>query len=188
MRKNLLLSILCSGVVVVSSFAWCQVRKATQQTKPAAKLQRLDVNPGLWETTQTITSSGEMPIPAGLMDKLTPAQKARMQARMRSRPGNAPMTRTYRTCETAEKLSQTPFADKQNCSEKVVSSSSKQADLDISCELEGIRASGNLKAQVLDREHVKGSGEMTASSNGRTMKSTASFTSRWIGASCGNVK
>ncbi|PYV55544.1 MAG: hypothetical protein DMG97_25910 [Acidobacteria bacterium] len=37
-------------------------------------------------------------------------------------------------------------------------------------------------------ESVKGSGHMTATAGGRTMNSDVSFTSKWLGASCGDVK
>src|SRR5882724_1490051 len=48
------------------------------------KFQPLDVKTGLWETTTTNTHSGEMPLPAELLDRLTPEQRARMEARMKA--------------------------------------------------------------------------------------------------------
>ncbi|HTE88846.1 MAG TPA: hypothetical protein VK639_07845 [Terriglobales bacterium] len=50
----------------------------------ADKLQPLNVKTGLWETTTTRITSGEIPIPAEMLARLTPEQRAKMEARMKA--------------------------------------------------------------------------------------------------------
>jgi hypothetical protein len=45
----------------------------------ADKIQPLNVKLGLWETTHTTTTSGQMPIPPEMLAKLTPEQRAKME-------------------------------------------------------------------------------------------------------------
>lgn len=54
---------------------------ATSQSE--VKHQPLNIKTGLWETTSTLKMSGDMPIPAGMLDKLTPEQRARLDERMK---------------------------------------------------------------------------------------------------------
>ena len=57
----------------------------TLTTQRADNRPSLNLKIGLWEVTTTVTTSEEMPIPAGLLEKLTPAQRARVEERMKAR-------------------------------------------------------------------------------------------------------
>src|SRR5271170_8464285 len=59
-------SILCGLVVLSSSVLWA-----------ADEIQPLDVKLGLWETTWTSQSAGQVPIPPEAMANLTPEQRAK---------------------------------------------------------------------------------------------------------------
>lgn len=47
-----------------------------------SKFQPLNVKTGLWESTTTSTTSGQMPLPSDMLAKLSPDQRARIEARM----------------------------------------------------------------------------------------------------------
>ena len=76
------------AVMLFSSAAWAQ-----------AKFQPLNVKTGLWESTSTSTTVGQMPVPADLLAKLSPEQRAKFEARMKA--NSAPKTRTFtkKNCE-----------------------------------------------------------------------------------------
>jgi hypothetical protein len=152
------------------------------------KFQPLNVKAGLWESTTATTMSGEMPIPPERLARLTPEQRARIETALKARSGQNTRSNTYKTCETKEKLQKTPFEDKQQCKETIISSTSSHAELNVECTNGDIKTSGTLKVDADSDESVKGSGHMTATAGGRTMNSDVSFTSKWLGASCGDVK
>jgi hypothetical protein len=49
------------------------------------QVQPLNIKPGLWETTMTIRTAGQLPMAAELLNKLTPEQRAEFEARMQAR-------------------------------------------------------------------------------------------------------
>jgi Protein of unknown function (DUF3617) len=164
-------------VMLFSSAAWAQ-----------SKFQPLNVKPGLWESTTTSTMAGQMPIPAELLSKLTPEQRAKFEARMKS--NSAPKTNTFtrKSCETKEKLAEQPFDDKKECKQTLLTSTSTAAEIKMSCQFGDVTSTGTMKIHVLSSESVKGSGQMTSNGGGRTMNVNTSFSAKWVGSSCGNVK
>ena len=163
--------------IMLSSAAWTQT-----------KLQPLNVKTGLWESTISSTTSGQMPIPAEMLARLTPEQRAKFEARMKQ--NSAPKTRTYtnRDCETKEKLAEQPFSSEKECKQTIISSTSTKAEIKMVCELGDVRSSGTMRIDVLSPESVKGTGQMTANGGGHTMMVNTSFSSKWLGPSCGSVK
>jgi len=145
------------------------------------------VKTGLWETTSTITRSGEMPIPAEFLAKMSPEQRAKLEALMKANSAQTSKTRTYKTCETKEKLEKTPFMNTKECSLTVLSSTSSKADLRVSCQTEGLKSNGDISVEALSTESVKGSGHVTATGGGHTMNMTTTLSSKWLGSSCGDV-
>jgi hypothetical protein len=165
------------GIVLFASAAFAQ-----------GKFQPLNVKPGLWESTTTSTTAGQMPFPAELLSRLSPEQRAKMEARMKA--NSAPKTRTFtnKGCETKEKLAEQPFSDQKECKQTIITSSSTKAELKILCEFGDVRSSGTMHIDVLSPESVKGSGQMTSNGGGHSMTMNTSFSAKWLGPSCGSVK
>lgn len=155
------------------------------------KMQRLNVKMGLWENTTTINTQGQMPIPSEMLDKLTPEQRARMEARMKAQPNERSHTITEKHCITEKDLDKgSLFTTKPNqeCTEQLVSSNASYAEVRYVCEAEGIKGNGTVKIQVIDPEHVKGSTQIHAAGNGQTIDTQSTFTSKWLSASCGKER
>src|SRR5689334_10995600 len=70
----------------------------------ADKYQPLNVKLGLWETTSTITTKGQVPVSDEMLSRLTPEQRARVEERMKAQAGDRTTTHTYKSCLTKEKL------------------------------------------------------------------------------------
>ena len=51
----------------------------------AGTIQPLDMKPGLWEITLTVRSSGRPPMPPEVVAKLTPEERARIEAKAKER-------------------------------------------------------------------------------------------------------
>jgi hypothetical protein len=151
------------------------------------KVQPLNVKTGLWETTTTLTTSGEMPIPAEFLAKMTPAQRAKMDERMKANAASKTRTNTHKSCETKEKLEKAPFSNHE-CAQSVLTSSESKAELKVACDYGDVKGTGTIIVEALSPESVKGSGQITASGGGHTINSNSTFTSKWIGSSCGDVQ
>ena len=156
----------------------------------AADKTPLNVRTGEWETTLTFESSGQLPIPQEMLDKMTPEQRARMEAAMKARAGRGPRTTVHKSCVTKETLDK-PFSGDQiqkSCKETVVTSSPTKQEIHLECELEGGRQTGSIKVEAVDPGNVKGSIQMTASNAGRSMDANSSFSAKWLGPMCKESK
>lgn len=155
-------------------------------SRAADKVQPLNVKLGLWEVSTTVTSSGEMPIPADMLAKLTPEQRARFEEKMKERAGTKTKARVRKSCLTKEKLeSGMDFnEDKASCSRTVLSSSTSNLRVRYQCMLDDVKWSGDVEVEALTPETVKGSMHGSASSGDHTMNNNSTFAARWIGAAC----
>jgi len=169
-----------------------QPEKSSGQTRQASsanlgvKYQPLNVKPGLWEKTLTITRTGALPIPPEMLDRLTPEQRARMEARMKAHSAGHTSTNTERSCITREDLEK-PLTFDNQCTWTILESSSTKARGNVSCEAQGMKMTGNGEFAAPDPEHMKGSVHTTSTGSGQTMNIDATFTSKWVTASCGKV-
>jgi Protein of unknown function (DUF3617) len=155
----------------------------------ADKIQPLNVKTGLWETTRTSTTSGQMPIPPELLARLTPEQRAKMEERMKANSAEKSRTNTSKSCLTKEKLEKAPFSDEQkDCTRTIVTSTSSEAEIKFVCDKSGMKANGTIHVEAITPESVKGSAQTAIASGGRTMNTSGSFTSKWLGPNCGDVQ
>ena len=128
-----------------------------------------------------------MPIPEELLSRLTPEQRAKFEARMKSNSAPKGTTTTKKDCETKEKLAQEPFNDRKECKQTIVTSTGTKAEIKISCDFGDIKASGTMEVEALSPENVKGSGQMRSNGGGHSMSMNTTFSAKWLGPSCGSV-
>jgi len=156
----------------------------------AADVAPMDVKLGLWETTVTSQMSGMPSIPAEALAKLTPEQRAKMEAGMQGRGGGSSRTTTAKHCVTKETLNG-PLAfvnDKdQNCKRTVVSSTGAKQDIHMECTSGGIQTSSDLHVEKVDREAIKGSMVTSTGGSGRGISVKMEFYSKWLAEDCGDV-
>jgi uncharacterized protein DUF3617 len=155
---------------------------AQQHTVSGATYQPLNIKVGLWEVTYTRNSSGEMPIPAEYASRLTPEQRARMEAAMKN---NANSTHTYKSCVKKEDVNGSLLKSKdRDCDVTILKSTSTELDGKMACNVEGMRGDGTMNMHVVDSEHTKGVTHMTMTGNGHTFNSDATLSGKWIGSDC----
>src|SRR5262249_9492942 len=159
-RRRTMKALLPALVLLVMLIPWAAVQgqssnntrhdnvSAAAKTPSANKLQPLNVKLGLWENTTTISSSGALGIPPEKLAKMSPEQRARVEAALKARSGQSAHTNTYKSCLTKDQLQKTPFADKQNCAETLISSSAKEAEVSFECTMEEAKGSGTMKIEV----------------------------------------
>ena len=151
------------------------------------KVQPLNVKIGLWEVTTNTTKVEDIVIPAGLLERLTPEQHARLEERMRARPSDPPRVTMRNYCLTKEQLEKgVSFGvNRKSCISKVVHSTGNRLEMRMECGIQGqgIKSAGELEIEALDTEKVKGLVRLTIVGD-RAAASSSTFTARWIGPVC----
>ena len=157
MRKSIFVALICFAASVVCA--------------AAGQVQPLNVQPGLWHMTATIKWT-----------ELPPQLAAMMKA--------APPTRTYESCVTTKDLQTNPWANgsEDHCTWSVLNSTSTDMEVQATgCDFGeefGMTAEVHGKIHVLDSENGTGSMTVTLTGSGQTLHGLASYTGKWINASC----
>jgi len=136
----------------------------------AGDVHPLDVKTGLWQMTETITWTGLPPQMAAMMKN--------------GRPVN------YKSCVKEKDLRSNPWGNGsgEKCAWTVLKSSSTDMEVEgRSCEMGknmGMTAEAHGTIHVLDSENGTGSFAIVLTGNGQTMNGHASYTGKWVAASC----
>lgn len=156
----------------------------------ADKITPFKVKPGLWEVSMTNNVSGQLPIPQEMLDKMTPEQRAKMEAAMQARSAQGPKATTYKSCITQEKLDhQKGFReDDPDCSQTVLSSTGSKVEMKIRCNKKDVLMEGTVLFEAVDSQTVKGSVHMSATGNARKMDVNGTYAGKWLGSDCGDQK
>jgi uncharacterized protein DUF3617 len=149
------------------------------------KIQPLDVKLGLWEVTTAATTGGQIPVPAEVLAKLTPGQRARIEERLKAQSSGTTKTTTRRQCLTKEQLDKgaTFGEERKSCTRTVLTSTSSRLDLRVECADQGRTSEGTLQIEALDSENVRGTAQSMFSGD-HTLNPGSTFTARWIGPIC----
>jgi Protein of unknown function (DUF3617) len=152
----------------------------------AADFHPLNVKPGQWETTVSGQMTGMPPIPAEALSRMTPEQRARIEAAMGAR-GAKPMT--SKTCLTKESLDKAlnmgSDESVKSCTRTLTTSTSGKQEIQMECDRNGIKTKGTVVVEAVDSETIRGSMKMTTTSEAnRTMNMDYTFTSKWVGGAC----
>ena len=159
----------------------------------ADKIVPPDVKTGLWEITETHAMTGMPPmptIPPEALAQMTPEQRAQVEAQMKSSLGGGQKTTTRKYCVTKEKLEKDSVFgdDRKECTRTVLNSSSTSTEVKVQCKEKDMTSDGTFKFVALSPESVKGTMRMVVTGQGRTMNMNLDFISKYLGASCGDVK
>jgi len=154
-----------------------------------------NVKDGLWETTVSHSGSGLPGIPPEALARMTPEQRAQMEAMMKQKGMSSSGGSTaVKSCWTKDKIAKgMAFAQsRENCTFDQIHSSSGHMEFKIHCEnnKDGNKTTtdGTTTVDVIGSEAVKGTTHIVSNTNGRPMTMDTTFTSRYLGSDCGDVK
>jgi len=153
----------------------------------AADFQPFHVKTGEWQTTTTGQMTGMPPIPEDVLNRLTPDQRAQMEAAMAARGAHGNKPTVSKGCLTKEQLDKgfnTGDEATKMCTRTLVSSFGGKQELRMECARDGMKSSGTIKVEAVDSENVRGSMSMTATNGDHTMNMNYTFASKWLGPAC----
>jgi Spy/CpxP family protein refolding chaperone len=120
----------------------------------AQKIEPLNVKLGLWEMTMTLKTSGQLPLPEAYLSKLTPEQRAKLEADMKARSSAHEHTQTYKTCLTKERV--TFDEEDKNCTRTILTSTSSKIAAKLACTQQEVQINGTLEFEALTPRALKG--------------------------------
>ena len=160
---------------------------ATMAATLVAQTPALDVKMGLWEISSTTEIGGQMP--SYDTSKMTPEQKARMDAAMKEMMGTH--TNVNKSCMTREKFEKQSFMttgnEKDNCKQTITANTRSTLDASVVCTGEH-PMQGQMHIDALSPTSVKGTVKSAVTDQGRTMTVNATLTGKWLAADCGSEK
>lgn len=160
----------------------------------ADNFTRLNLKEGLWEMTTTHTVTGAPPISAEALAKMTPEQRTHFEAMMKEHFSGAPQIDVHKNCLTKEMLDKKTVFDQnqKECTRTVVTSTSSALEVKIRCQGQGkdhnMSSDGTFLLQTSGAESAKGSMHSVTNGGGHTMNMDMTFTTKYLGPACGDVK
>jgi hypothetical protein len=126
-------------------------------------------------------------VPPEVLAKLPPEQRAKMEAAMQGRGGTRTTTKHCVTKETVNEAlaSANTNSARQNCTRTFVTSTGTKQVIHMECTSGNMKTSGDIQVEVIDRENTKGSMVMNSAGGRGGMK--MEWTTKWLGADCGDV-
>jgi hypothetical protein len=150
-----------------------------------AQTSQLNVKLGLWEMTSTSNIGGEMSIDTS---KMTPDQKAKMEAAMKAMMG--PQVHVTKTCITKEDLAEAKFMmgdDRDAQCEQTLTTNTKTT-LDVTMSCPGEHAStGQMHIEAPSPTSIKAVMKGSNTSQGKTTTMDVTMNGKWLAAECGDV-
>jgi Protein of unknown function (DUF3617) len=150
----------------------------------------LNVKTGLWQSTVSMQTSGQLPIPEADLAKMTPERRQQFEAAMKAAMANAAQPHVVTSCVTAEQLRKGlsfKTEDNPSCKRTVVSSSSSTWEMHEECTGTSARTS-TIRFHATSPEEIDGQMQMTMTRGDRTMTSNGTVHGKWLTSDCGTVK
>lgn len=156
----------------------------------ADKMQPLNAKPGLWEITSSQQMKGALPVPPDVLAKMSPEQRAKMEALFKQHEGQGPVTRTRQSCITQDQLSKNPFLEERpSCRRTIVNSTGKLFEFHQECnETNGSHIVTDGRFEVSGETNMKGTVKMKADNSGRTTDIDVNMSGKWLSADCSQAK
>jgi cytochrome c-type biogenesis protein CcmH/NrfG len=150
--------------------------------------QPLDLKPGLWDISLTVKSTGLPPLSPEVLQKLTPAQRAQIDAQATKRETEGPRITRKRSCLQEKDLAQPQMfafgSERLDCKQTVTSASRTRQEIHIDCGKGTVMGGGTVLIEVLDENNAKVTSEWSAMDGSRTIKMSSTAKLKWLGADC----
>ena len=153
----------------------------------ADAVQPLNIKTGAWETTITSQTSGRPPIPDDVLARMTPEQRARLDA---AKPASGqPKTIVERKCITKDDIFKfLPSDNEKDCKVTVVTSTASKQEGRVVCSHDNVTTNGTMRVEAVNPEAMKIDFHMTAGTGDRSMNVAMTGTGKWLGAVCTEKK
>lgn len=145
--------------------------------------ERLDIRTGSWEITARTTISGSPPWSQELRDKLTPEQRAELEAAFAENAGKPPRTEVTRQCITERDLEQPFRSNAEGCVQTIVRTSRTQQEVKLECTGE-YKGAGTMRITASSPERMSAALDVRAGEGANVMRVQSQMEGRWLSPEC----
>jgi hypothetical protein len=149
----------------------------------ALAADKLDVKPGLWEITSSNHITGIPPMPTDWADKVTPEQRAAMEAAFRKESAKGPQVDTQRECITQQDADKPFDVSDKDCTQTVERTTRTTQVVRLSCSGE-TKGSGVLRVTTPTPETMTGTLDLQLGDGKDPMRLKSELKGRWLGPDC----
>jgi hypothetical protein len=146
-----------------------------------------NAKPGAWEMTITTLTTG-MPAPPDMLTKMSPEQRAKIEAMMQARAGK-PSTHVYPSCITQKDLEEDRIIkesdDENHCTQQIITKSANKLVLEKRCPAPRASTS-KMTMEAKTPESIVASIDMVQGS--AEGKVHVDMKGHWLRASCAGIK
>jgi len=175
----------------IAGFGAVRLADAADSAKPADPI-KLNIKLGLWEIATQANISGAPPIPEDALAKMSPEQRAHMQAAIEASMAEVAKPRLAKHCVTQEKVAQGFNLDHQHegaaCQKKFVTNTSSELQLSETCPEANGSTTIDEHIQLSGSDQVAGTVHFMKSNGGKSMTVDSTIKGQWLAASCGDIK
>lgn len=152
----------------------------------AVGADKLNVKVGLWEITSISRISGMPALPKEVLDKMTPQQRADMEAKIKAAAAEEPEPEVSSECITQEDLEK-PFnsANAEECTQTIVRTTRNTQEIRLACTGK-TKGSGMFRVTTVTPETMTGDLDLKVGEGANVMTITSKIKGRWLGADCGD--
>lgn len=152
----------------------------------AAAADKLNVKTGLWEIRTESTIGGIPPLPKEVLDKMTPQQRAEMEAAFKHEAAQGPQVDVDRECITQRDLDQ-PFdsSEAEDCKHAIVTTTRTTQELRLTCQGQH-KGSGVFRITTPTPETMTGTLDLKLGEGEAVMTVKSQLKGRWLGPDCGD--
>lgn len=151
---------------------------------------KLDASMGLWEVTTHPRLSGKLQIPEEQLQKMTPEQRARVEAAMQGVTQSASQDHVIRECLTPEMRSKGFDLGNEgsSCKTTVIQNSSSELQVRRACNENSNVRTTTEHFRMSGSRHMSGTVDAAMAQDGRPVTMHMVIEGRWLSANCGDVK
>ncbi|MGH8176389.1 MAG: DUF3617 domain-containing protein [Steroidobacter sp.] len=150
----------------------------------AMAAEKIDIRPGTWEITATTHMSGAPTVSQDLLSKMTPQQRAELEAAFKAEAAKGPQTEVSRECITAEEAER-PFkaAEREGCTQIITRTTRTTQEARLVCTGEN-KGSGMLRVTAPNPETMTAAFELRSGDGPDAMTIKSQMKGRWLTAEC----
>lgn len=146
-----------------------------------------NAKPGAWEMTITTLTTG-MPVSPDMLAKMSPEQRAKIEAMMQARAGK-PSTHVYQSCMTQKDLDEDRIIkksdDEDQCTQKIITKSANRLVIEKTCPAPRASTS-QMTMEAKTPESIVASINMVQ--GGADGKAHVDIKGHWLRTSCAGIK
>jgi hypothetical protein len=150
----------------------------------ASSAEQLNIKTGLWEITSSTQMSGTPQLPKEITAKMTPEQRAKLEADMKSATKDAKKN-VDRSCITQKDIERPFHGASENCKQSIVRTTRTTQEVNLVCSGEP-KGTGYIRITTPTPETMTGVMDIKMGDGKDALNLKANLSGRWLGADCGD--